>query len=84
MSYQLLATKNAWGEDRESRVKDFKELKVWGKAQHLAVEVYRVTRCFPREERYGLTSQLRRSAVSLGATSPKVAEGEPMVISLAS
>jgi four helix bundle protein len=53
-------------------VKDFKELKVWQKAQHLAVEVYHVTRCFPREELYGLTSQLRRSAVSIGAN---IAEG---------
>jgi four helix bundle protein len=53
-------------------VKDFKELKVWEKAQHLAVEVYHVTGSFPREELYGLTSQLRRSAVSIGAN---IAEG---------
>ena len=53
-------------------MKDFKELKVWRKAQSLAVEVYRVTMRFPREELYGLTSQLRRSAVSIGAN---IAEG---------
>lgn len=42
------------------------------KAHHLAVEVYRATRGFPREELYGLTSQLRRSATSIGAN---IAEG---------
>ena len=53
-------------------MKDFKDLKVWMKAHHLAVEVYRATRSFPREELYGLTSQLRRSATSIGAN---IAEG---------
>ncbi|HEX6504253.1 MAG TPA: four helix bundle protein [Terriglobales bacterium] len=53
-------------------MKDLKDLKVWMKAHHLAVEVYRATRSFPREELYGLTSQLRRSATSIGAN---VAEG---------
>ena len=51
---------------------DFKELKVWAKAHCLTLEVYGVTKCFPREELYGLTSQLRRSAISMGAN---IAEG---------
>jgi four helix bundle protein len=53
-------------------MKDFKELKVWVKAHELTMEVYGITRTFPREEIYGLTSQLRRSAASIGAN---IAEG---------
>jgi four helix bundle protein len=53
-------------------LKDFKELKVWHKAYDLALAVYEVSRSFPREEMYGLTSQLRRASVSVGAN---IAEG---------
>lgn len=48
-------------------MKDFKELKVWEKAHALTLAVYAETRCFPREEVYGLTSQLRRAAASVAA-----------------
>ena len=53
-------------------MKDFKELRVWQKAHSLALEVYQATRSFPRDEIYGLTSQIRRAAVSVGAN---IAEG---------
>jgi four helix bundle protein len=53
-------------------VKDFHELKVWQKAHQLTLAVYQVTASFPREERYGLTSQLRRSSSSIPAN---LAEG---------
>ena len=53
-------------------MKDFKELKVWQKAYKLSLAIYDTSRTFPREEIYGLTSQLRRSAVSIGAN---IAEG---------
>ena len=53
-------------------MKDFKELNVWRKAHELTLSVYEVSRSFPREELYGLTSQLRRSASSIGAN---IAEG---------
>lgn len=53
-------------------MKDFHELKVWQKAHRLTVAVYRVTVTFPREELYGLTSQLRRSCSSIAAN---LAEG---------
>ena len=43
-------------------MKDFRELKVWQKAHQLTLAVYRVTADFPRQELYGLTSQLRRSS----------------------
>jgi four helix bundle protein len=48
-------------------MKDFKELKVWEKAHALTLLVYAETRAFPKEELYGLTSQLRRAAASVGA-----------------
>ena len=53
-------------------VKDFHELKVWQKAHQLTLAVYRITAAFPREERYGLTSQLRRACSSIAAN---LAEG---------
>lgn len=45
----------------------FEKLKVWQLSHKLALEVYRVTTGFPKEERYGLTSQLRRAAVAVPA-----------------
>lgn len=53
-------------------MKDFKDLKVWAKAQELTLQVYRITKVFPRDEWYGLVSQLRRAAASVGAN---IAEG---------
>lgn len=51
---------------------DFKELRVWKEAMDLVVEIYEVTEHFPKEEKYGLTSQVRRSAVSIPSN---IAEG---------
>ena len=51
----------------EAVLKDFRQLKVWEKAHHLTLEVYRATASFPREETYGLTSQIRRASASIGA-----------------
>ncbi|MCP4246416.1 MAG: four helix bundle protein [bacterium] len=53
-------------------MRDFRELKVWEKSHRLVLAVYRVTAGFPREELYGLTSQMRRSAASVPAN---IAEG---------
>jgi four helix bundle protein len=50
----------------------FEELAVWRKAHGLVLEVYRMTRSFPSEEKYGLVSQMRRAAVSIPAN---IAEG---------
>jgi len=52
--------------------KHFQELVVWQKAHELVLAVYRLTKEFPKEEAYGLTSQLRRSVVSVPAN---IAEG---------
>lgn len=48
-------------------MRDFKELKVWQKAHRMVIEIYRITRAFPSDERFGLVSQLRRSAASVPA-----------------
>ncbi|MFA5070672.1 MAG: four helix bundle protein [Patescibacteria group bacterium] len=45
----------------------FFDLKVWQKAQELASQVYQITKVFPKDEIFGLTMQLRRSAVSVEA-----------------
>ena len=53
-------------------MRDFRELQVWQKAHRFVLEVYKHTRSFPAEERFGLTSQLRRSAASCPSN---IAEG---------
>jgi four helix bundle protein len=52
--------------------KSFKDLFVWQKAHELVIGVYKMTRLFPAEERFGLVSQMRRVAVSIPAN---IAEG---------
>jgi len=46
-------------------MKGHRDLVVWQKAMDLVTEIYRVTRGFPKDELYGLTSQLRRAAISV-------------------
>ena len=53
-------------------MQDFRRLRVWEKSHHLALVIYRVTTTFPKEELFGLTSQIRRAAVSVPAN---LAEG---------
>ncbi len=53
-------------------MQDFRKLTVWGKAHLLTVSAYRATSTFPREETYGLTSQIRRASLSIPAN---IAEG---------
>ncbi|MGB7623641.1 MAG: four helix bundle protein [Terriglobia bacterium] len=55
------------------KVKKYSDLIVWQKAMDLTSEVYSVTKCFPKDEIYGLTSQLRRAAVSVPSN---IAEGQ--------
>jgi four helix bundle protein len=53
-------------------MKNFRDLKVWEKAHSLTLDSYGVTNGFPRQELFGLTSQIRRAAASIGAN---IAEG---------
>jgi len=53
-------------------VQNYKDLKVWEKAHFVTLEIYKITKDFPKEEVYGLTSQMRRSAISVPAN---IAEG---------
>lgn len=46
-------------------IKTFRDLKIWQQSMELVTEIYRATSSFPGEEKYGLTSQLRRSSVSI-------------------
>lgn len=53
--------------------KGFKDLIVWQRAVKFAVDIYKTTNSFPREELYGITSQIRRAAISIPSN---VAEGQ--------
>jgi len=54
-------------------IQSFRDLQVWQRSIQMTVAVYRLTRDFPREEIYGLTSQMRRSSVSVPSN---IAEGQ--------
>lgn len=54
------------------KTKSFEDLIVWQKGHEFVLEVYKITKLFPKEEIYGLTSQFRRAAVSITAN---IAEG---------
>lgn len=53
-------------------MRDFKTLQVWEKSHQVVLAIYRATAAFPKDELYGLTSQMRRAAVSISAN---IAEG---------
>jgi len=53
-------------------MRDFKELKVWHKAHCFVIDVYKHSRGFPADERFGLTAHLRKSAISVPSN---IAEG---------
>jgi four helix bundle protein len=56
----------------EHAMRDYRELKVWENAHAVTLSIYEATRSFPREELYGLTSQVRRASYSIPAN---IAEG---------
>jgi four helix bundle protein len=58
--------------ERIWKVQDFRNLQVWDKAHKLTMEIYGNTSCFPKDELFGLRSQMRRAASSMGAN---IAEG---------
>ena len=53
-------------------LKNYKDLIVWERSYQLCLEIYKITKAFPKEERYGITSQIRKAAVSIPSN---IAEG---------
>ena len=53
-------------------MRDFKKIQVWERAHRFVLEIYKITSTFPKDELYGLTSQMRRAAVSIPSN---IAEG---------
>mgnify|MGYP001152985074 CR=1 FL=1 len=53
-------------------LKSYRDLEVWQKSYRLCIDIYKATRCFPADEKYGLTSQIRRASVSVPSN---IAEG---------
>jgi four helix bundle protein len=58
--------------EKAAKISSFKELRVWQEAMNLVELVYQVTKLYPKEEMFGLSSQTRRAAVSIPAN---IAEG---------
>jgi four helix bundle protein len=58
--------------EKKSGIRNYRDLAVWQLGMDIALQVYRVTKEFPADERFGLTSQLRRAAASVPAN---IAEG---------
>ena len=58
--------------DRQVKVKDYKDLKVWQKGIEIVDKIYSITATFPKEELYGLAIQMRKAAVSIPSN---IAEG---------
>jgi four helix bundle protein len=55
-----------------SKIRSFQDLNIWKEAHYLTLEIYKITKNFPKEEVYGITSQLRRAATSIASN---IAEG---------
>jgi len=56
----------------DGEIKNFKDLRVWKRAYELTLYIYKVTKKFPKEELYGIVSQMRRASVSIVSN---IAEG---------
>lgn len=65
-------SQNSEARMKRTPARSFQDLIVWQRAHHFVLSIYRFSEGFPRHEMYGLTSQLRRAAVSIAAN---IAEG---------
>ena len=61
-----------WSMEKQNVGSGYRDLRVWNTALKLVLEIYTITKTFPSAERFGLTSQLRRAAVSVPSN---IAEG---------
>lgn len=59
-------------QERQNKIREFTDLNAWKEAHKLILEIYKYTKDFPKEEVFGLTSQMRRAAVSITSN---IAEG---------
>ncbi|MFA5167137.1 MAG: four helix bundle protein [Candidatus Omnitrophota bacterium] len=59
-------------ENKQKPISNFKDLVIWKVGKALVIDIYRLTKTFPQEERFGLTDQMRRAAVSVPSN---IAEG---------
>lgn len=59
-------------EKRPSKIRSFRDLEIWKRGINLVEDIYEITKPFPKEEKYGLISQMRRAAVSVPSN---IAEG---------
>ena len=73
VSGQIVAWKVKCKMESKVAARSFRELVVWRRSIELAAAIYRLTRGFPKDELYGLASQIRRSAVSVPSN---IAEGQ--------
>lgn len=55
------------------KIETFQDLRVWQKAHTLILEIYKLTKCFPSDEKFGIISQIRRSSVSIATN---IVEGQ--------
>jgi four helix bundle protein len=69
----MVDVRNSNPSTAKQRIQSYRDLQVWQKSMELTESVYHLTRSFPREEMFGLTSQLRRCAVSIPSN---IAEGQ--------
>ncbi len=58
-------------------VKSFHDLVAWQQAMELVTEIYKVSQKFPKDEMFGLTSQIRRAAVSIPSNEPQARNPRP-------
>lgn len=58
--------------DNNKKIQNFTDLNAWKEAYKLVIEIYKITKHFPKEERYGIVSQVRRCAISIASN---IAEG---------
>lgn len=59
-------------EQVKTKIKKFTDLEAWKSAHDLTLSIYKITKLYPREEQFGVISQMRRAAVSIGSN---IAEG---------